>query len=165
MSHIVWRIATDTADDEADDLAGEGAKRTGGRWNEKGVAVVYASETRALACLETVVCLNAGGLPLNRYLVEVAIPDHVWATAQSENASSLAVGWDAEPAGRASIRFGSGWLRSGNSAVLMVPSAVVLEEFNVLINPHHPDSSATLITRTVPQLPRPRFASGFTIRG
>src|SRR3712207_8444198 len=62
VSRTVWRIATDTPDYEANDLSGAGAKVTGGRWNEKDVPVVYASETRALACLETVVHLNAGGL-------------------------------------------------------------------------------------------------------
>lgn len=141
MSRTVWRIATDTPSYEAHDLSGAGAKATGGRWNEADFPVVYASETRALACLETVVHLNAGGLPLNRYLVEVTIPEDVWATAQKESSTSLAVGWDAEPAGRASIEFGTKWLRSGSSAVLMVPSVIVPEEHNFLINPQHPKSS------------------------
>jgi RES domain-containing protein len=141
VSHTVWRIASDTPDYEADDLSGAGAKGTGGRWNAKGVPVVYTSASRALACLETVVHLNAGGLPLNRYLVAVTIPDEVWARARTESASSLAVGWDAEPAGRASISFGTEWLRSGNSALLVVPSVIVPEEFNILINPGHADSA------------------------
>jgi RES domain-containing protein len=158
LSHSVWHIATDTADYEADDLSGEGAKRTGGRWNEGGIPVVYTSETRALACLETVVHLNAGGLPLNRYLVAVTIPDHVWAHARRENASSLAVGWDAEPAGRASIRFGTDWIGSVISALLVVPSAVVSEEFNILINPHHPDSSGITATKVRNWLYDPRLS-------
>ena len=137
MIRTVWRIATDTPSYEADDLSGAGAKTTGGRWNEKNVPVVYTSESRALACLETVVHLNAGGLPLNRYLVEVTIPEDVWSEARREDAISLAVGWDAEPAGRVSIGFGTNWLRSGGSALLVVPSAIVPEEFNVLINPQN----------------------------
>lgn len=135
MSRTVWRIATDTPSYEAHDLSGTGAKTTGGRWNEKHVPVVYTSETRALACLETVIHLNAGGLPLNRYLVEVTIPEDVWTEARRESSTSLAVGWDAQPAGRASIDFGTKWLRSGGSALLVVPSIIVPEEFNVLINP------------------------------
>ncbi len=141
MSRTVWRISTDTPSYEAHDLSGAGAKTTGGRWNEKAVPVVYTSETRALACLETVVHLNAGGLPLNRYLVEVTIPDGVWTEAWRESSASLAVGWDAEPAGRASIDFGTKWLRSGGSALLVVPSVIVPEEFNVLINPQHSASA------------------------
>lgn len=141
MSRTVWRIATDTPDFEADDLSGAGAKKTGGRWNKKDVPAVYASETRALACLETIVHMNAGGLPLNRYLVAVTIPDEVWADARFESASTLAIGWDAEPAGRASMSFGTEWLRSGRSAVLVLPSVIVPEECNVLINPQHPGST------------------------
>lgn len=141
MSRKVWRIATDTPDYQADDLSGAGAKATGGRWNEAGISIVYASETRALACLETIVHLNAGGLPLNRYLIEVTIPDNVWAKARSETHGSLPVGWEAEPAGQVSIQFGTTWVCSGSSALLVVPSVIVQEEFNVLINPAHADSA------------------------
>lgn len=141
MSRTVWRIATDTPAYQADDLSGAGAKATGGRWNEVGLSVVYTSETRALACLETIVHLNAGGLPLNRYLVEVTIPDKVWANAQAETPGSLPVGWEAEPAGQVSIQFGTIWARSGSSALLVVPSVIVQEEFNVLINPAHAGSA------------------------
>ena len=70
----VWRIATDTPDYTADDLAGTGAKSSGGRWNRKGTAMVYTSGSAALACLETLVHLATNPLPLNRYLVRVEIP-------------------------------------------------------------------------------------------
>ncbi|WP_431284834.1 RES family NAD+ phosphorylase [Humitalea sp. 24SJ18S-53] len=140
MSQVVWRIAADTTRYPADDLLGGGAKATGGRWNAPDHAVVYASTSRALACLETVVHLNAGGLPLNRYLVEISIPDAVWAAARRETAASLPVGWDAEPASMTSIEFGTDWLRGMGSAVLVVPSVIVPEEVNVLINPAHADA-------------------------
>ena len=142
MSVTVWCIATDAKFYEADDLSGEGAKHTGGRWNAPGDAFVYTSETQALACLETVVHLNAGGLPLNRYLVSVTIPDSVWAKARTGSPGSLPVGWDAEPSGRASLQFGTTWIRSMASALLRVPSIIVPDEYNVLINPLHPDSRA-----------------------
>lgn len=141
MIRTAWRIATDTATYEAHDLTGAGAKASGGRWNEAGVAMVYASETRALACLETIMHLNASGLPLNRYLVEVTIPEEVWARARIESAGSLPVGWDAAPAGRASLGLGTAWARAGGSALLIVPSAIVAEERNILINPAHADSA------------------------
>ena len=157
MSHAVWRIATDTPTYEADDLSGAGAKATGGRWNIAGVPIVYTSQTRALACLETVVHLNAGGLPLNRYLVEVTIPDDVWASAETQNAANLPVGWDAEPAGRASIAFGTDWTRLGSSALLVVPSVIVPEEFNVLINPQHSDSARITAVKVRKWLYDPRL--------
>lgn len=85
--------------------------------------------------------LDAGGLPLNRSLVEVAVPDDIWAAAEKTTQASLPVGWEAEPAGRVRIRFGNDWASSESSAVLVVPSVIVLEEYNLLINPAHPDAA------------------------
>ena len=141
MSRRLWRIAADTPGYEADDLSGAGARITGGRWNAPGSAVVYTSGSIALACLETVVHFNAGGLPFNRYLVAIDIPDPVWAAARLETSASLPIGWDADPAGRVSIGLGTGWIASGASALLIVPSIIVPEEINILINPVHPDAS------------------------
>jgi len=141
MSQTVWRIATDTRTYKADDLSGIGAKITGGRWNEPGVAMVYAAQSRALTCLETFVHLNAGGLPLNRYLVAIDIPDDIWNAARMTEPKDHSVGWDAQPAGRVSVGVGTQWAVARTSALLIVPSAIVPEESNVLINPAHPDST------------------------
>jgi RES domain-containing protein len=133
-----WRIATDAPGYTADDLTGMGAKLSGGRWNRPGNAMLYCASNISLAVLETFVHLKAGGLPLNRYLVELMIPDAVW-----ERATALtppAVGWDAIPAGKVSLDEGDGWLRANRSALLLVPSAIVNEEWNVLVNPMHPDT-------------------------
>ncbi len=158
MSKTVWRIATDTPTYEADDLSGAGAKATGGRWNAAGTACVYASESRASACLETIVHLNAGGLPLNRYLVAVTIPDDIWAAALVTSAGSLPVGWDAEPSGRASIAFGTDWLRAGRSALLVVPSVIVPEECNVVVNPQHAGGGRITAVKVRKWLYDPRLA-------
>lgn len=136
----LWRIATDTPDFLADDLGGKGAEITGGRWNRKGRAVVYASTSAALACLETLVHLGQGGLPLNRYLVRLSVPLTTWAARETHEAAALPVGWDAQPEGRVSLDFGDDWLERQRSALLLVPSIVVPEEFNVLINPAHPQA-------------------------
>jgi RES domain-containing protein len=157
LSILLWRIATDTRDYEADELSGAGAKNTGGRWNAAGDPLVYTSETQALACLETVVHLNAGGLPLNRYLVSVAIPADVWANARTETPGSLPAGWDADPSGRASIQFGADWIRAKASALLTIPSVIVPDEYNVLINPLHPDSRAIIAVKVRKWLYDPRL--------
>jgi RES domain-containing protein len=157
LSRIVYRIGVDAPAYEADDLSGKGAEITGGRWNEKGAAVVYAADSRSLACLETLVHLAAGGLPLNRYLVEISIPEPVWAAAQRETAASLPVGWDAEPASRTSIAFGAAWLRSKHSAVLILPSVVVAEECCVLVNPAHSDSASISAVKSRRWLYDPRL--------
>lgn len=144
MSRKLWRIGIDTPDYTADDLSGAGARITGGRWNRKGTPLVYCSESRALACIETVVHLVAGSLPLNRYLIEVTVPEALWQAAQTLSAASAPVGWDAQPEGKVSLDYGTQWAASGVSALLRVPSAIIPEEFNVLINPLHPQ--AGLIT-------------------
>ncbi len=141
MNQTAWRIAADTARYKADDLSGAGARASGGRWNAPDHALIYCSQTRALACLETLVHLNAGGLPLQRYLVERTIPGAVWEAARRETQASLAVGWDADPASLTSIEFGTAWLRTNRAAVLVLPSVIVPEEFNILINPTHPGAA------------------------
>ncbi len=103
--------------------------------------MVYSASSRALACLETVVHLNGGGLPLNRYLVEIIVPEDLIASAETHDQNTLEVGWDAEPSGKVSIAFGSAWVRAMSSAVLLIPSVIVPEEQNALINPRHPEAS------------------------
>ena len=142
MTRVLWRIAADTVTYPADDLSGGGAKSSGGRWNSVGHAVLYTSISRALACLETLVHLNASGLPLNRYLVEINVPDSVWAAAQNQDVTTVPVGWDAEPASLTSINFGTSWIMGMASALLILPSVVVPEESNILINPVHSDTAS-----------------------
>lgn len=143
---LVWRIGTDTRTYQADDMTGTGAKITGGRWNSAGNALIYAASSRALACLETVVHLGGGGLPLNRYLVQLDVPDDVWKARTVLDLSAAPVGWDALPEGMVSLSYGDSWLASHATAILLVPSIVVPEEQNILINPAHPD--ATFIKAT-----------------
>jgi RES domain-containing protein len=136
----VWRIAADAPAYTADDRSGKGAELTGGRWNEKGVPLLYTSDSRALACLETLVHLNSSGLPLNRYLVECLISADAWAAREIFDANEN-VGWDAEPPGKVSIDWGTRWARDKRSLVAEVPSVVVPEEANLLLNPLHPDAA------------------------
>jgi RES domain-containing protein len=145
--HDLWRIAVDTPTYAADDRSGKGAEITGGRWNQKGVSAIYTASSRALACLETIVHFNAGGLPLNRFLVRFDIPDAIWSRAVAHSHVTAPIGWNAEPAGLVSISLGTAWLQSQASALLIVPSVIVPEECNVLINPAHPDSNLVRVSK------------------
>ncbi|MDO5626022.1 MAG: RES family NAD+ phosphorylase [Pseudomonadota bacterium] len=154
----LWRIAADTPDYTADDLSGTGARITGGRWNMRGTPMLYASTSRALACLETVVHLGGGlALPLNRYLVRIDVPADVWA-ARTVLAPEDHIGWDALPAGRVSIAWGTAWAQHAGSLLAQVPSVVVPEEHNVLINPLHPDAPRLRATKLRRWLYDPRAA-------
>jgi RES domain-containing protein len=155
----VWRIATDTRTYTADDLSGAGAKIAGGRWNKVGEALLYTSENRSLACLETVVHLKAAGLPFNRFLVRIDIPDDLWAAAQRETPTSLPVGWNAVPEGLASVDFGTGWIAGRTSCLLIVPSAIVPDELNILVNPLHPGATRVAAQKVRQWLYDPRLTS------
>lgn len=153
-----WRIATDTPDYTADDLSGTGAKRFGGRWNQRGTPLIYASSSRALACLETVVHLGSTpALPLNRYLVRLELPARLW-RARVVFEPQAHVGWDALPPGRVSMVWGTAWAAAGASCLAQVPSVVVPEEANLLINPQHPDARLIRVQKVRRWLYDPRAA-------
>lgn len=155
MTVAVWRIAIEAPAYTANDLTGTGAKITGGRWNSKGVPVVYCATTIALATLETVHYLRSGALPFNRFLVRVDIPDDVWEARQV--LAPLPGGWDTIPAGLTSMRAGDAWLASHTSALLLVPSVIVPEEFNVLVNPRHFEAAGIQASTMKRWLYDPRF--------
>lgn len=137
----IWRIAKHTPEFEAVDLSGGGAKFTGGRWNSKGKAVVYAASTIALATLETLAHLGDNIAIRNAFLVDIRVPAAVWKLRDMVEARDLDVTWVAEPPGSTTIRFGDDWLDRKSAPLLLVPSVIVPEEYNVLINPAHPDSA------------------------
>lgn len=137
----LWRIAKHTAKYAADDLSGGGAKLTGGRWNSKGKEVVYAASTIALATLETLAHLGDNIAIRNAFLVSISVPASVWKKREIIEASELPPTWLAEPPGSTTIGFGDTWLEKKTAALLLVPSVIVPEEYNVLINPRHRDTS------------------------
>lgn len=147
MTVTLWRIGTDTPIYTADDMAGKGAEITGGRWNRAGGAVVYTASNISLATLETLVHFNWSNLPLNRILVRVDVPDDVWAARHIVTHTTAPVGWDVFPAGKITLDAGDSWLRGGASALMEVPSAIVHEESNVLINPRHADAMRIAVAR------------------
>lgn len=111
-----------------------------GRWNDDGEKVVYSASTPSLAVLETAAHVDSGGLPLNRFLVAIDVPDDVWTRREILDVSTLDPSWSAIPAGLVSVQAGSQWLLAMRSALLLVPSVIVHEESAVLINPAHPDA-------------------------
>ena len=139
---ILWRIAADTKSYGADDLSGAGAAKSPGRWNDVGQPVLYTAPTIAIAVLETAAHIDDGGLPLNRYLVEITVPDEIWSARETLDIGRLDITWSAIPAGRGSVKPGSDWIRGGTAALLVVPSVIVPEEPAVIINTGHPDAAS-----------------------
>lgn len=139
-THTLWRIAKNTAEFAATDLTGGGARLTGGRWNSKGIPAVYASSSIALATLETLAHLGANVAIRNAFLVQINLPEAVWKTREIIEPQDLPPTWVAEPPGLTTIEFGDAWLTGLSAALLLVPSVIVAEEYNAVLNPVHPDS-------------------------
>ncbi|HEY1057990.1 RES family NAD+ phosphorylase [Limnobacter humi] len=137
----LWRIASKTRSRLANDLSGTGAALFPGRWNTYQQPVLYCSPSIALAVLETAAHINDAGLPLNRFLVSIDVPAAVWAQHEVADIAKLPKGWSSIPAGQTSAKFGSDWLTSQRSPILLVPSVIVPEECVALINPLHPAAS------------------------
>lgn len=95
-----------------------------------------------MAVLETAAHVDDGGLPLNRYVIGIEVPDHVWDARKRVRVDDLPGGWDAIPYGMPSVAMGSAWYREGATALLELPSVIVPEESIVLINAEHADTSA-----------------------
>lgn len=127
----VWRITTAAFARSA--FSGEGARLYGGRWNPKGVPMVYAAGNQSLAMLEMLV----QDQPLRaRYLmIEARIPNGV--TIDRVRIGDLPSDWR-EIGARGKLQaIGAEWARKRSAAVLAVPSAIVPLESNYLLNPLH----------------------------
>lgn len=121
-------------------LTGSGAALTEGcRWNSLNTALVYTSETRALATLEVFVHMDISeDLPDDRFYVEIEIPDEI--PLAELKIEDLPEGWDAKPPIPETRYIGDDFVKGKIAAILKVPSCIVKQEFNYLINPAHPDS-------------------------
>ena len=142
----LWRISTETRSHAANDISGTGAALRPGRWNREGERVVYCAQSLALAVLETTAYVSAGVLPLNRFVIAIDVPDVVWKSGLRLHPADLDPARHAIPAGLASIQAGSRWLAELRSALLLVPSVIVPEEFAVLINPAHTNGASVIAT-------------------
>lgn len=116
---------------------GEGSRRRGGRWTRPGLRVAYASSSLALAQLEYFVNLSPQDAPDDLVSIAVEIPDGL--QIEEVSRSVLPAAWNRTPFPEELWIFGDHWLASVSSVCLRVPSAVSQEDFNLLINPGHPD--------------------------
>lgn len=133
----VYRITTAKW---ADKLSGSGYPA---RWNSKGVYVIYTASSRALACLENLVHRSGEGLNNRFKVVQITIFDR--ASKQKIDPDELPAKWYQPERYPVCRRIGDRWIEQGNSLLLEVPSSIIREETNVLINPHHPEFSDVTI--------------------
>lgn len=145
MRVVAWRIFKPRHASTA--FTGEGARLYGGRWNSKGVPLVYAAGSQSLAALELLVHLASAELLGSFQVAAVAFDEQL---VERLDPSRLPTNWRQDPAPLTLRDFGDEWARKSRSAALRVPSALVPDEFNYLLNPAHPDFSAIVVGRAVP---------------
>lgn len=129
----IYRIDKES---RSDFLTGEGARLYGGRWNNPGTPMIYTSLNRATTYMETLVNWALPGFPKKRVIVEVEIPDSIVISYLNE---TLPMNWDVYPYIPFTQTCGDNWLKACSSLCLKVPSAAVVDEWNLLINPAHPE--------------------------
>lgn len=130
----------------AEDLTGEGARKFGGRWNSKGIAMLYTSESRALSTAELAVHLPLGIMPKGFVMVTIEIPDNI--RIKEIDINDLPSNWQSLPYSSSTQQLGNDFIREQLTAVFKVPSAVVTGDFNYLLNPAHNDFSGIRIVET-----------------
>lgn len=133
----IWRLCR--APYAAEAFSGQGARRFGGRWNSRGIPMVYASTSLALSAIELFVHLEPGQAPDDLVYISAELPEGEPARTLAE--SDLPGAWwtDGTTAGAPTTRdMGDDWVRGGSSLALLVPSVPIRSEWNVLVNPLHP---------------------------
>lgn len=128
----VWRLVTARFSDTA--FSGDGARLYGGRWNLKGVPVIYTSATQSLAMLEMLV--QDEPLRARYVMIPATLPKGM--KVERIVPEQLPTDWRSLAARQQLQALGSDWARRRSSAVLAVPSAVIPSETNYLLNPLHP---------------------------
>ena len=120
----------------ADDISGEGSKLYGGRWNTVGVPAIYFASSRALAVLEVLVHLPPALLPSDFCMAIFKLE----ASAFEITENQLPSGWNTFPFLKQVQLIGNAFFKEDKHILLKVPSAVVSEEFNYVMNPKHPEA-------------------------
>jgi RES domain-containing protein len=146
---FLWRISNHAS------LAGDGGLRASGRWHTRGKRVVYCAESPAAALLEILVHfeIEIGDLPARYRLLKVSVPDDLQVDRVS--LTDLGSDWIEDPLATRAI--GDRWLTRATTPLLTVPSAVVPETSNVLLNPTHPDARRIVIVQSTDHVIDPRL--------
>ena len=127
----------------------------GGRWNHVGDAVVYTSSTLSLAALEILAHVDPEEAPADLVATEIDLPGAI--AIESVPLESLPSGWNRALDHPACIEIGDRWIRERRVVALRVPSALVPEEQNVLLNPLHRDMSRIRVVHRRPFAFDPRL--------
>ncbi|MGB7539027.1 MAG: RES family NAD+ phosphorylase [Anaerolineales bacterium] len=145
---VAWRLVPKRHQGEA--FSGEGARIAAGRWNARGTRAIYLSGSLSLAALEMMVYAGRAALSIPLSCFRVEIPDGL--SIDSLAPEKLPSNWRQQPAPESTRRLGSEWIARGTAVGLRIPSVLISEEWNLLLNPAHPDFRRIKISK--PQILR-----------
>jgi RES domain-containing protein len=140
---LLYRI---TSAKYADDLSGSGARLYGGRWNSEGKPMLYLASSRSLAVLETLAHFIPTNIPRELVMLTIEAPDDFLEIPEN----ILPDNWNEYPEQHIVKQIGNSFLQRNEHLLLKVPSALVPEEFNYLLNPLHPKAGKVKIIKKVP---------------
>ncbi len=150
---LLWRLSAAKYTRTA--YSGEGAELFGGRWSPPGLAVVYCSESRALAVVEVLV--NADEADRLLAMQWIMVPAEISADL-IEKPGRFPDNWRHYPHPQETQAIGAEWVQSRRSVAFRVPSVVVPGEFNYLLNPAHPQFTRVKVGKPEPFSFDPRLA-------
>ena len=149
---VLWRISNHAS------LRGEGGLRVSGRWHTRGRPIVYCAMSPAAALLETLVHfeIELRDIPIHYRLIKITVPADV--AGERVSLEDLPDDWMTNVVHTRTI--GDAWLARGSSVCLAVPSSIVPETFNVLVNPAHRDARRVAIAKVSDHAIDPRLLQG-----
>jgi RES domain-containing protein len=157
---ILWRIEYSRHLDGS--LGGTGAQLHGGRWNQRGTAIVYLSSNLSLAAFEKFVHAQPSGQHDALFAVGIEVPDGL--IAHAARPSPLPRAWRSPEPDAATLQWGTDWAASNASVAAVVPSVLLPldqfeqgNEFNAMLNPDHPDMSQIRVAARLPYSFDPRM--------
>ena len=130
-------------------LDGLGGLYGSGRWHKKGFPVIYTSEHASLAAWEKIVHVASfGNLPNNLLLIKIEIPDGI--KIQTVPKNILVEGWDSFPFSSETVNCGTSFLQKKKYLALKVPTVIIPDEFNFILNPLHPEINECKVISLIP---------------
>jgi len=139
---IVYRLSREKY---ASDLMGTGVRINGGRWNSRGKSALYTAQNISLAKLEVTVHLNLDLIPDDYCLITIEFPNE--AEIKTIKVDELSLDWDTNPLSNSTQVIGDNFLNENKYLAFKVPSSIVHQEYNFIINPNYPSFSKVKIIK------------------
>jgi RES domain-containing protein len=131
---LFWRISNFA------DLSGAGGALRASRWNRKGFPVIYLADHPSTSLLETLVHFRSVNLPATFQLLSIDAPDSL-----TFDEAALPRDWTENT--RLTQKLGTEFLEACKHALLRVPSIIMPQAFNYLLNPNHPDAAKLTVAQ------------------